>query len=168
MRGNSHVRFLEGKAPVMGLTYSTARETPTPRKRRLRGSEPASSSLSREPSCALFSSKTMTAYNINKGIGREVEFHGLKAQYLFYFAGGLLGDFLLVIVLYMMNVGQLFCILLGVVLGAALVALTFRLNARYGSFGLLKEAAAGAGPDGSSTAGMYADCLFRTSVPFHL
>ena len=27
----------------------------------------------------------MTAYNINKGIGREVEFHGLKAQYLFYF-----------------------------------------------------------------------------------
>ena len=22
----------------------------------------------------------MTAYNINKGIGREVEFHGLKAQ----------------------------------------------------------------------------------------
>ena len=38
----------------------------------------------------------MTAYNINKGIGREVEFHGLKAQYLFYFAGGLLGDFLLV------------------------------------------------------------------------
>lgn len=53
----------------------------------------------------------MMAYNINKGIGREVEFHGLKAQYLFYFAGGLFGDFLLVIVLYMMNVGQLFCIL---------------------------------------------------------
>jgi len=23
MRGNSHVRFLEGKAPVRGLTYST-------------------------------------------------------------------------------------------------------------------------------------------------
>ena len=88
----------------------------------------------------------MMAYNINKGIGREVEFHGLKAQYLFYFAGGLLGDFLLVIVLYMMNVGQLFCILLGVALGAALVALTFRLNARYGSFGLLKEAARRAEP----------------------
>ena len=84
----------------------------------------------------------MTAYNINKGIGREVEFHGLKAQYLFYFAGGLLGDFLLVIVLYMMNVGQLFCILLGVALGAALVALTFRLNARYGSL----RTAQGGGP----------------------
>jgi hypothetical protein len=27
-------------------------------------------------------------YNINKGIGRTVEFKGLKAQYLFIFAGG--------------------------------------------------------------------------------
>jgi len=25
MRGNSHVRFLEGKAPVRGLTYSTVK-----------------------------------------------------------------------------------------------------------------------------------------------
>ena len=30
-------------------------------------------------------------YHINKGIGRTVEFKGLKAQYLFLFAGGLLG-----------------------------------------------------------------------------
>ena len=37
--------------------------------------------------------------------------------------------------------------LLGVALGAALVALTFRLNARYGSFGLLKEAARRVEPD---------------------
>ena len=33
----------------------------------------------------------MSKYNINKGIGRTVEFKGLKAQYLFIFAGGLLG-----------------------------------------------------------------------------
>ncbi|WP_310747788.1 DUF4133 domain-containing protein [uncultured Alistipes sp.] len=110
----------------------------------------------------------MTAYNINKGIGREVEFHGLKAQYLFYFAGGLLGDFLLVIVLYMMNVGQLFCILLGVVLGAALVALTFRLNARYGSFGLLKEAARRRRPRRIVHRRDVRRLLVRTSVPFHL
>ena len=29
-------------------------------------------------------------YGINKGIGKSVEFRGLKAQYLFIFAGGLL------------------------------------------------------------------------------
>ena len=110
----------------------------------------------------------MTAYNINKGIGREVESHGLKAQYLFYFAGGLLGDFLLVIVLYMMNVGQLFCILLGVALGAALVALTFRLNARHGSFGLLKEAARRRRPRRIVHRRDVRRLLVRPSVPFHL
>jgi hypothetical protein len=30
---------------------------------------------------------TMNTYHINKGIGRTVEFKGLKAQYLFIFAG---------------------------------------------------------------------------------
>ena len=33
----------------------------------------------------------MTNYNINKGIGKTVEFEGLKTQYIFIFAGGLLG-----------------------------------------------------------------------------
>lgn len=32
-------------------------------------------------------------YGINKGIGKSVEFRGLKAQYLFIFAGGLLAVF---------------------------------------------------------------------------
>ncbi len=31
-------------------------------------------------------------YSINKGIGRTVEYKGLKAQYLFIFAGGLITD----------------------------------------------------------------------------
>ena len=36
----------------------------------------------------------MNNYNINKGIGRTVEFKGLKAQYLFIFAGdNVYGDF---------------------------------------------------------------------------
>ena len=30
----------------------------------------------------------MAEYPVNKGIGRPVEFKGLKAQYLFVFAGG--------------------------------------------------------------------------------
>ena len=37
----------------------------------------------------------MAEYPINKGIGRPVEFKGLKAQYLFLFAGGLLAAFIL-------------------------------------------------------------------------
>lgn len=38
-------------------------------------------------------------YNINKGIGRTVEFKGLKAPYLFIFAGGLLDMLILVMIL---------------------------------------------------------------------
>ena len=37
----------------------------------------------------------MAEYPINKGIGRPVEFKGLKAQYLFIFCGGLLALFVL-------------------------------------------------------------------------
>lgn len=43
----------------------------------------------------------MAEYPINKGIGRPVEFKGLKAQYLFIFAGGLLAAFILFVILYM-------------------------------------------------------------------
>ena len=45
-------------------------------------------------------------YPVNKGIGRPVEFKGLKAQYLFLFAGGLLAAFILFVILYMAGVSQ--------------------------------------------------------------
>lgn len=77
-------------------------------------------------------------YGINKGIGQSVEFQGLKAQYLFMFAGGLLSIFVVVAILYMAGVNQLLCICFGVVAAAAVVMLTFRLNARYGEHGLMK------------------------------
>lgn len=80
----------------------------------------------------------MAEYPINKGVGRQVEFKGLRAQYLFLFAGGLLAVFILVVVLYMGGVDQVACLVAGVGLGGALVALTFRLNRKYGAYGLMK------------------------------
>ena len=44
-------------------------------------------------------------YRINKGAGRPIEFKGLKSQYLFIFAGGLVSVLLSVIILYMAGVG---------------------------------------------------------------
>ena len=52
----------------------------------------------------------MAEYPINKGVGRQVEFKGLRAQYLFLFAGGLLAVFILVVVLYMGGVDQVACL----------------------------------------------------------
>lgn len=59
----------------------------------------------------------MAEYPINKGVGRQVEFKGLRAQYLFLFAGGLLAVFILVVVLYMGGVDQVACLVAGVGLG---------------------------------------------------
>lgn len=77
-------------------------------------------------------------YEINKGIGKPVEFKGLKAQYLLIFVLGLLGLFILFIVLYMIGINETFCIVLLVVAATTLVVQTFRLNKKYGQHGLMK------------------------------
>lgn len=80
----------------------------------------------------------MAEYSINKGIGRNAEFRGLKSQYLFVFAGGLLGVFVLFVIMYMIGISQMVCIVFGVVAALSLVLGTFRLNAKYGEHGLMK------------------------------
>lgn len=80
----------------------------------------------------------MEAYSINRGIGKPVEFRGLKSQYLFIFVAGLLAVFVLFIILYMMNINQWICIGFGVTAASILVWLTFLLNRKYGEFGLMK------------------------------
>ncbi len=81
-------------------------------------------------------------YNINKGIGQSVEFQGLKAQYLFIFAAGLLAVFILFVIFYMAGVEQWVCIGFGVISGSILTWLTFSLNRKYGEHGLMKIMAA--------------------------
>lgn len=77
-------------------------------------------------------------YEINKGAGNPLEFKGLKSQYLFIFAGGLVAVLLVVVILYIAGVNQWICIPFGLLSGSLLVWLTFRLNARYGEHGLMK------------------------------
>ena len=80
----------------------------------------------------------MNSYNINKGIGRTVEFKGLKAQYLFIFAGGLLGMLIFVMILYMAGVNSYICLFLGAGGASLIVWQTFSLNKKYGEHGLMK------------------------------
>ena len=83
----------------------------------------------------------METYPINKGIGRSVEFQGLKSQYLFIFAGGLLALFVLFVILYMAGVNQWICIGFGGTAATILVWQTFSLNRKYGEHGLMKRSA---------------------------
>lgn len=84
----------------------------------------------------------MSNYNINKGIGRTVEFKGLKAQYLFIFAGGLLGVLILVMVMYMAGANSYACLFIGASGGSLIIWQTFSLNKKYGEHGLMKVGAA--------------------------
>lgn len=80
----------------------------------------------------------MAVYPINKGIGKAAEFRGLKSQYLFIFAGGLLAVFVVFVIMYTAGVGQWFCIAFGVSAAGLLVWLTFLLNGKFGEYGLMK------------------------------
>lgn len=80
----------------------------------------------------------MARYPINKGIGRSPEFKGLRSQYLSIFAGGLLALFVVFVVMYMAGIDQWICIGFGVISASVLVWGTFRMNAKYGEWGLMK------------------------------
>ena len=80
-------------------------------------------------------------FSINRGIGRPAEFKGLKSQYLFIFAGGLLGLFIVFVVVYMIGLNQWICIIFGVVAAVILVYGTFYINEKYGEHGLMKAQA---------------------------
>ena len=83
----------------------------------------------------------MSTYHINKGIGKTVEFKGLKAQYLFIFAGGLLGILLFVMIMYVAGVNTYLCLILGGAGSVILIWQTFSLNGKYGEHGLMKSGA---------------------------
>ena len=77
-------------------------------------------------------------FNLNKGVGKSAEFKGLKAQYLFLFAAGLLTVFVLLIIMYMVGINQWICIGFGIIAASVLVWATFALNGKYGEHGLMK------------------------------
>lgn len=82
-----------------------------------------------------------SVYKINKGINKPVEFRGLKAQYIWYLGGGLLGLLLLYAVLYLCKVNTYVCLIIIIGLGAGLFMYVYKLSNRYGEHGIMKKAA---------------------------
>mgnify|MGYP003575305375 FL=1 len=79
-----------------------------------------------------------SVYQVNKGINRSIEFKGIRAQYLGYFALGLLLLFLLFAALYVLGLWIWFCIAIVGGLGTLLYVAVMRLSHRFGSHGLMK------------------------------
>jgi uncharacterized membrane protein YdjX (TVP38/TMEM64 family) len=80
-------------------------------------------------------------YYINKGINKSIEFRGLRAQYIWYFAGLVLILMVVFAALYIIGAGTIIC--LAVCSSAATFGSLkiFALSRKYGEHGLMKALA---------------------------
>jgi len=83
----------------------------------------------------------MSVYSINKGVGKQIVFRGLKGQYIWWLGIGIAGLLVLFAMLYIMGVPLVVCIALVAVLGSGLFYQVYKLNKRYGEHGWMKEMA---------------------------
>ncbi len=80
-------------------------------------------------------------YSINKGANKSIEFRGLKAQYIWYLAGGLIGLLILFAILYVTGVNTYICLIIILGAGGFLFTWVYRLSNTYGEYGMMKKAA---------------------------
>jgi hypothetical protein len=82
-----------------------------------------------------------SVYTINKGINKSIEFKGLKAQYIWYFAAGVIALLILYAILYFVRLNTLICIGIILACGTGLVIKVYELSNRYGEHGMMKKLA---------------------------
>jgi hypothetical protein len=87
-----------------------------------------------------------SVYQINKGINKSIEFKGLKAQYIWYLGGGLVGLLIIFAVIYIMGVNIFLCLALIVSGGSGLFMYVYKMSRTYGEHGLMKKIARKAVP----------------------
>lgn len=82
-----------------------------------------------------------SVYSINKGINQSIEFKGLKAQYIWYLGGGVVGLMILFAVMYIIGIPSLVCIGIIGIAGAILVFKIYKMSNTYGEYGMMKALA---------------------------
>lgn len=82
-----------------------------------------------------------SSYIINKGIGKSVEFKGLRAQYIWYLGAGVLVLIGLFILLYLIGLNQYLVLVVVFVLGTLMVIKIYAMSNKYGEHGLSKQMA---------------------------
>lgn len=82
-----------------------------------------------------------SVYHINKGINRSIEFKGLKAQYIWWLGGVVIGLLVLFALLYFTGLHTYLC--LGLITGTGVFSVRkiYVMSNRYGEYGLLKKMA---------------------------
>ena len=82
-----------------------------------------------------------SVYQINKGINKSIEFRGLKAQYIWWLGGGLIGLLILFAIMYFIGFNTFVCLGIILVAGTGLFMYVYRLSNMYGEFGMMKKLA---------------------------
>jgi len=82
-----------------------------------------------------------SVYQINKGINKPIEFKGLKAQYIWYLGGGLIGLLILFAILYIIGINTFICLASIAGLGTGLFMYIYKLSHTYGEHGMMKKLA---------------------------
>jgi hypothetical protein len=82
-----------------------------------------------------------SVYKINKGINKSIQFKGLKAQYIWWLAGGMMGLLVIFAILYIIGVNGYISIGIIGIGGVAVCTFVFRLSSKYGEHGLKKKMA---------------------------
>lgn len=83
-----------------------------------------------------------SVYQINKGINASIEFKGLKAQYIWYLGGGIVGLLILFAVMYLIGLPSYLCVGIILLAGTLLVIKIYGMSHKYGEHGLMKALAA--------------------------
>jgi Domain of unknown function (DUF4133) len=87
-----------------------------------------------------------SVYHINKGINKPIEFRGLKAQYIWYLGGGLVGLMIIFAVMYISGMSPYLCVGLILIAGTILFMYVYKLSNTYGEQGMMKKIAKGSIP----------------------
>lgn len=80
-------------------------------------------------------------YSINKGINKSIEFQGLRAQYIWYFGGLVMGLLIFYAALYILGTRTIICIVKTGIAAAYGSMKIFSLSRKYGEHGLMKAIA---------------------------
>ena len=80
-------------------------------------------------------------YKINKGINKAIEFRGLKAQYIWYLGGGIIGLMILFAIMYVIGINSFICVGLVLTAGTFVFMYVYKLSNKYGEHGMKKKIA---------------------------
>jgi Domain of unknown function (DUF4133) len=82
-----------------------------------------------------------SVYKINKGVNQSLVFKGLKAQYIWWLGGGIMGLMFVFSILCIVDINAFICVALILIAGLCLFLQVYKISNKYGERGMMKKMA---------------------------